>query len=426
MDVAQASAVDVISNLPRDAIDAILMRLPIKDVVRTSILSRKWRYMWVTIPQIVFNSQCYPRGIPSSNTALLNLKRVNIVDQVLLHHRGPIHKFECSDYLPPCSDLDRWMVFLSRQGIKELILNFYGGVYKLPACLFSCQELYHLRLLLCNFNIPPAFEGFRHLKILYLNEVVIPNDEFECLTSNFPLLESLTCIYYNVRLPRIKINSPNLQYLYLMGIFYSLCLENIPVLASANISACLVEEFTKHLGQGEICSFPKVLHSLHNVEKLELHLRFLQIFALGDVSETVPTTFKHLKNLSLHINFGNPNEILAALCVLRSSDHLQQLEIRVSLKCSTDPPRNYSWEAREHMDCMLNPLQTVKMIDMRWEKPELEFIKLLLIISPVLETLTIQGARKPRICIVKEESSILKELIRFRRTSSKAEIIYRG
>ncbi|XP_077223956.1 F-box/FBD/LRR-repeat protein At1g13570-like [Tasmannia lanceolata] len=169
MEVRRASTFDVISNLPRDGIEAILVRLPIKDTVRTSILSSKWRYMWVTIPQIVFDRRCYPSDIPSSNKAFYTLKCVNIVDQVLLQHRGPIHKFECIDYLRSCSSFDRWILFLSRHGIKELILEFFDGVrYKLPLCLFSCQELYDLRLERCIFNIPPAFEGFSHLKSLYL------------------------------------------------------------------------------------------------------------------------------------------------------------------------------------------------------------------------------------------------------------------
>ncbi|KAM3201468.1 hypothetical protein P3L10_033831 [Capsicum annuum] len=35
---------DMFTNLPDNVIDLILMFLPCKDAVRTSILSKKWRY----------------------------------------------------------------------------------------------------------------------------------------------------------------------------------------------------------------------------------------------------------------------------------------------------------------------------------------------------------------------------------------------
>ncbi|KAK9075095.1 hypothetical protein SSX86_003414 [Deinandra increscens subsp. villosa] len=41
--------VDVISNLPEHLVYSILERLPIEDAVRTSVLSKKWRYIWTTI-----------------------------------------------------------------------------------------------------------------------------------------------------------------------------------------------------------------------------------------------------------------------------------------------------------------------------------------------------------------------------------------
>ncbi|XP_077225006.1 F-box/FBD/LRR-repeat protein At1g13570-like [Tasmannia lanceolata] len=240
MKVGRASTVDVISNLPRDAIDAILSYLPIKDAVRTSILSNKWRYMWVTIPYIVFDERCYPSGIPSSKKELFTLKCVNIVDQVLLQHRGSIHGFECVNYLPSCSDFDWWILFVSRQGIKQLFLEFIcSDLYKLPSCFFSCRELYHLRLQGCIFNIPPAFDSFSRLQSLYLCSVVISNDEFQCLISKSPLLESLTYLGYDYTCP--KINIPNLRYLFLYGSVEALCFENTPIeeLGMHKVLCCL-------------------------------------------------------------------------------------------------------------------------------------------------------------------------------------------
>jgi hypothetical protein len=46
---------DRISCLPGHLTDQILSFLPIKEAVRTSVLSSKWRKKWYTIPNLVFD-----------------------------------------------------------------------------------------------------------------------------------------------------------------------------------------------------------------------------------------------------------------------------------------------------------------------------------------------------------------------------------
>ncbi|XXG42538.1 hypothetical protein AAC387_Pa01g2794 [Persea americana] len=77
----QGSA-DVISDLTKDVKNLILTHLPIRDAVRTSILSKKWRYKWVSIPDIDFDEDTLLKASPE--------KRARVVDQVLLQHDGPI------------------------------------------------------------------------------------------------------------------------------------------------------------------------------------------------------------------------------------------------------------------------------------------------------------------------------------------------
>lgn len=110
---------DVISNLPEDIINLILVHLPIKDSIGTSVLSTKWRYKWVSIPDLVFDRHCFR----------YNTKAANVVDHVLLHHIGPIRKFSL-DLGMPFSHFDHYchvnhlIVFLSRNEINELFLSY--------------------------------------------------------------------------------------------------------------------------------------------------------------------------------------------------------------------------------------------------------------------------------------------------------------
>lgn len=50
--VGRAYHIDRISELSIDVIGIILQRLSHEEVVRTSILSKKWRYMWTLVPQL--------------------------------------------------------------------------------------------------------------------------------------------------------------------------------------------------------------------------------------------------------------------------------------------------------------------------------------------------------------------------------------
>lgn len=74
---------------------------------------------------------------------------VKIIYEVLLLH-GPIHKFEMSVDLVSSRDIDTWILFLTRNGIKEIILEKWEGrEYKLPTCLFSCEGITRLKLHRC-------------------------------------------------------------------------------------------------------------------------------------------------------------------------------------------------------------------------------------------------------------------------------------
>lgn len=56
--MAKFSRKDFISDLSQSIIEKVLTELPIRDAVRTSILSKHWRYQWTTMTQLVFDEKC--------------------------------------------------------------------------------------------------------------------------------------------------------------------------------------------------------------------------------------------------------------------------------------------------------------------------------------------------------------------------------
>ena len=85
---SQDDHTDWISDLPCNAIDDILAHLKIKDLVRTSILSKRWRYMWTYVPQLWFDEYFF-----EEYKDLDDLVAYRIITDVLMQHKGKIDKF---------------------------------------------------------------------------------------------------------------------------------------------------------------------------------------------------------------------------------------------------------------------------------------------------------------------------------------------
>jgi hypothetical protein len=352
---------DRISCLPGHIIDNILSRLPIKEAVRTSVLSSKWMNKWHTIPNLVFDRKCVS-AIASQDPLVFESKYLKIVNHVLLLHNGPINIFKFSDCGRDLiseslvTDIARWIRHLSAGSIKELVLEVCieeRYKFKLPRCLFSCQSLHRLKLYSGWLKPPSTFQGFRNLKILELYHITITQNALEKLISRCPILEHLTLIGLD-DLTEIKIHAPNLKIFGILGEFVDFSFENTFQLTElsllvhsqrnqSRLSGCSSNllEFSAHLPHVqrlEISSgFLKVKCSsisMSNVNEpqsdLESFFCFVQYLAAGVVPEKLPTPCINLRFLFIFIRFNDMKEVLAALCLLRSSPNLQKLEIFVS------------------------------------------------------------------------------------------------
>ncbi|GAB4839394.1 hypothetical protein Ancab_028918 [Ancistrocladus abbreviatus] len=347
---------DRISNLPGHIIDRILSYLPIKDVVRMSILSSKWRYKWASIPHLVFDNQCFPS---SQDQAIIRSKLVNIIDRVLLLHTGPIYKFKLSHRdLQAVADIDGWILHISRSSVKEFILEIWKGRrYKIPSCLYLCKNLIHLELFNCLLRLPSSFSGFPNLKSLDIQHISMEQDAFENLISSCPLLES-----------------------------------------SSNLL-----KFFLHLPR---------------IQRLEVQSFFLKYLAVGNVPGRLSFARVDLSYLSLRINFNDLKESSAALCIFRSSPNLVELEMLARPE-EENAVRTLTsfWLEDGHCNCRFDQLQLVRISDISSARPELDFMRFILMNSPVLENMTVKPAS------MDGGWEFLKELLRFRRASAQAEII---
>ncbi|KAF8407776.1 hypothetical protein HHK36_006912 [Tetracentron sinense] len=406
---------DIISNLPDHVIETILVHLPIRDAVRTSVLSHKWMYKWDTIPELVFDENSIP---PTEDGTIRIDKLVNFIDRVLLRHKGPVRKFDLSTRFFNNSFIDSWILFLSRNGVKELSLQFhYTRPYKVPYSFFSCQAITCLNLSCCMLKPPSGFKGFSDLKSLNLELVALSNEVFDTIISNCITLERLILKKLH-GCTRLKIRGLNLQHFCFNGELTDICFIDAPKLSF--VSIILQDSLFKQVGQGESSNLIKVLGSLTGLEKLDMGCYFMEFLAFGNLPARLPVTYDRLKCISLGINFEDLNESLVMLCLLQSSPNLHEIEFLVDKGVVTESAGDF-WEAQGHLDWSMNHLRVVRAyeIDIVGAQPELQFIKFLLVNSPVLETLNVTPKSGKNI----DKLKMLEELLRFRRASASAEII---
>ncbi|KAA8532815.1 hypothetical protein F0562_033068 [Nyssa sinensis] len=407
---AEAVTKDIISELPRNVIESILECLPVQDAVRTSILSRKWRYNWAMLPQLIFDYHFF-EYLDNKDDQVSDF--ASVINKILLLHIGPILKFIL--YNPPghslrTEDIDQWILFLSRNGIRDFTLQNSSDVrYKLPTQLFACPELTHLTLSKCTFNPPSAFRGFRNLIRLQFRAVAYAADSFGSFISSCPRLEILTLDFCSGS-GHFIIHAPNLKHLCVSGSLESICIQNAQNLLTLSLGS-------SQMRRSSGSNISRVLGSLPMIEKLDIDLDFYEFLAAGDIPKMLPTKMNCMKNLTLSsVDFSKVGEISCALCLIRSCPNLQELYISATRNASTIPALNFLEE-----DCTLSQLQVVNISSVIGLPSELEFIKCLLACSPLLETMFI-GC-----CAELDAIATLimsKDLLRFRRASPKAEIIF--
>lgn len=166
----QALAEDRINVLPDALPSHILSCIDpklTKCVVRTSILSKRWKNMWASVPNLYFNDQDF-----SSSAGF-----ITFVDHALdIRDSSAIKKFDlsftrfelCAEAL---SRIDDWISTAVKCHAEQLRLHVNTGrdkIFELPKSLFTCETLTVLKLGL-NFiiNIPTS-ECFPRLKLLHV------------------------------------------------------------------------------------------------------------------------------------------------------------------------------------------------------------------------------------------------------------------
>ncbi|TKY69460.1 F-box/FBD/LRR-repeat protein [Spatholobus suberectus] len=405
--------IDRISDLPRNVIDSILQYLPIQDLVKTSILSRKWRYMWASVPQLQFENNFF-----ENCKRLENLEASSIITEVLLLHNGPVHKFTLhipSNYPIKIECLSKWILFLSRKGIKDLeLVNLQTDRYQTPSHIFSFQALTYLQLDRFKLLTPPDFCGFKSLFDLRLFHIKFESGALESLLSGCPLLVQLTISYCN-GFDCVTVSAPTLKVLYIKGpkVIKSICLKQ----AQNLIDLTLWADRCKDNVEGGWVS--DLMKGLLKIERLCLGRGYTKILSAIN-PQVLLRSVDTLKYLELSgVNFNEEGELLFTISLLESSPNLEKLVIKSNSMAVESQQISKEFDC---INCYFNQLQTVKITVKTSYKPALDLIRFVLASSPALKILTFKvglGLNQSDAPIL---LSISRDLLKMERASPRAQV----
>ncbi|CAA0808514.1 F-box/FBD/LRR-repeat protein [Striga hermonthica] len=286
------ASIDRLSSLPDGVICHILSFLPTKRRVATSVLGKRWRFLWVHVPCLHFNFSGYKfrkKGTQASD----------IINRVIFRHKAKImdtltlNRVKYNEY-----QLETWITTAMDRSIRNLYLELSFDTF--PRYLYNCKTIVHLKLenkraslsAVKNVSLPS-------LKKLYVHNLVCENDDalprflsgctslnelnmaflFEkdedfvgCINISSPTIKMLQIAFNNSHHfeYRMIINAPALRYLQVED--YDLECITIPItiisLVEADIS--LKHYRFSNLETNYNSTVVKFLHSLSYVKCLKI------------------------------------------------------------------------------------------------------------------------------------------------------------
>ncbi|KAL1205702.1 F-box/LRR-repeat protein 13 [Cardamine amara subsp. amara] len=202
---SRSGGVDYISNLPDCLLCEVLSKLPTKDIVKTSVLSTRWRNLWKDIPRLDLDGEDFPFYYVFVDfvNRFLDFNRDSYLDSFKLSYPGD------GNWVPDISLIRRWIRAVIKLKVKHLdFVDDSGGsiLFHIPSTIYTCQSLVSLKLCCVNVSILKSV-SLTSLKDIDLNIVKFPDDlAIERFISGCPVLENLVIrrpSYYDIEVLRV-------------------------------------------------------------------------------------------------------------------------------------------------------------------------------------------------------------------------------
>ncbi|KAL3634946.1 hypothetical protein CASFOL_022000 [Castilleja foliolosa] len=243
-DDGSAITIHRLSQLPQPILHNILSLLSQKDAVRTSVLSKSWRYLWHGRLNVELYDNCFARKKEFWSFVDKTLQRY--LDQNLSLQKFLVCIFHCDVDLVL---LQKWIpVLIMNMGVRSLNL-ITTSFFSLPLVIFQSESLVELHLQLCDLKILESTNNvmLNNLLTLRLHYLDITDEIFEKIISGCPLIENLDLLYCfflkSIKLRKHR-NIKNFACITLKEIIIEI--EEPHILESFYIENCCSDWFLRH------------------------------------------------------------------------------------------------------------------------------------------------------------------------------------
>ncbi|XP_015942262.1 FBD-associated F-box protein At4g10400 isoform X2 [Arachis duranensis] len=453
MERIQKGKMDRISALPDSLIGHILSFLPTKTAVSTSLLSRRWRYLWQHLQDFNFqlDQEDEDEDVDEDEDEQYDLSFMHFsafVNGVLAQRRNrDIRKFRLSSsYTGEATFHERsfnyWSLAAIGPQLQDLNLSLYEPYSKdhflwFPSSsvlrgIFSCTSLISLTLdgLICVNKISSVhLPALRTMRLSIYR--VVPLDK---IFSGCPILEDLYLQYKEINAPKIifpnslkrlevhncksstsrevevEIDAPALEYL---TFFLYIGLSQLTVNNLHNVKVADLD-----LREDDLDYIHMLLNALNRIKKLHLRSSIIECI-LGAPAFDFPE-FSCL--LHLELECFNPTLIIN---LLYKCPMLQVFKICNDGQIWIEPTGNSSsWTPPTCVpDCLASQLTKIEFKGYKGSKDELGFIAYILKSGIVLQTVTVNlDSLKNEKDKSKKKYNITKELCAIPRGSNMCRI----
>ncbi|KAF8030167.1 hypothetical protein BT93_E2563 [Corymbia citriodora subsp. variegata] len=309
-------------DLPHAILLHILAFLPTEDAVRTSVLSRRWEYLWTSIPSLVFGEEY--EGDHRRRKIFRNFGRE--------HSFYLTCKVDREEYLDGNeSRVNLWITAAICCNVEDLHLHLKIG-----------HEMKHdLKL--------PSLVCLTNLKVLFLMEVRFGDDNSVEKLLSCPSLEKLSL--------DIKIHGAFIKsFDYFGELLYDYDILSSPSLVEALI-LCYHDEIEEHFPEGPY-HLHKLLKAVSNVKELFFSIESFELLSRCPILKSIeftgsilvvskkddwildpvpPCFTSSLKEITIDGFQGTSWELLAVRILLRTA-----VLVEICINCSGHCPENFS------------------------------------------------------------------------------------